>query len=61
MVVGPVAIVAVVTDLFAYGGYLAIFMLANRPKRAEYITTFFSSLGYSEKEIWGSVEQVIGT
>jgi len=35
MVVGPVAIVAVVTDLFAYGGYLAIFILANRPKQAE--------------------------
>jgi hypothetical protein len=30
MIVGSVAIATVVVDLFAYGGYLAAFMLGNK-------------------------------
>ena len=57
-VVGSVAIATVVTDLFAYGGYLATFMLGSRLKRAENNVALFSPLGYSQTEIWGSVEKV---
>ena len=61
MAVGSVAIATLVTDLFAYGGYLATFMLANGLKLAEYKAARFFPLGYSEEEIWGSVEKVIET